>query len=226
MSILNTKNNQEKATSTGAKKSTKIICLLALATGIVAMVLASQLSGAYETDAKEISCQKQYGEKYPIYCETTRELQESNYKESIEHILYHLNQDEAISQIEVIDEKTIYMAPSGYTIVTIVERAYTKEDGTKVVEYETPLKTLVDGEYVYSAPNGGLIKTMAQKKYIDSEGVERTEYVEPEVITLRPHIDYLYQTDDGKQQCRIIYIENSWVQIVPTLVEEQQTLTK
>ena len=159
-------------------------------------------------EKEQFSCESQYGEMYPTSCEKLLEL-ESNYNESIEHILYHLNQDEAISNIEVNDEKTTYQAPSGYTLVTIVERSYTKEDGTKVKEYEEPLKSLVDGEYVYSAPNGGTIKTMAQKKYTDAEGVTHTEYAEAEKITYRPHINYIFQTEEGKKmQCQLVYIDN------------------
>lgn len=226
MSILNTKNNQEKTNETGAKKSnTRAILAAALATLTVlsGTIAAVGLNKSHQVAKKDIMpCAA-------FHCDISEGLSYIDSQTSANHIIDHLNEYEFVSNVEYSESETKYMAPAGYTIVSIVERTYTKEDGTKVRECEEPLKTLVDGEYVYSAPNGGTIKQMGKKEYKDSNGEVHTDYVELQQVLTPPTITFNWNFPDTGNALKCVYsystFENEWFEVSEELVQSKE-LTK
>lgn len=226
MSILNTKNNKEKIKETGAKKSkAKAIIASTLATLIVlsGAVTAVGLNSSHQEAKYDISASGAF------YCDITEGLSFLGSKVSANHIIEHLMEHKYVSNIEYCESELVYQVPQGYTKVTIVERTYTKEDGTKVKEYEEPLYSLWNGEYKYTAPNGGTIKVMGKKEYIDSNGELHTEYVEPIQMITAPTITFDWGIPETGETYKVNYAysrsENEWKHISSELIQNKE-LTK
>lgn len=226
MSILNTKNNKEKINETGAKKTkAKAIIASTLATLIVlsGAVTAVGLNSSHQAAKKDISSSGAF------HCEITECLENFGSNLSANHIVEHLNEHKYISNIEYQDSEMIYQVPQGYIKLTIVERTYTKEDGTKVKEYEEPLYSLWNGEYKYTAPNGGTIKTMGKKEYKDSNGEIHTEYVEPMQMFTPSTITFDWEIPETEETYNVKYAysraENEWKPISKELIQNKE-LTK
>lgn len=226
MSILYTKNNKEKINETGAKKSkTKAIIASTLATLIVlsGAVTAVGLNSSHQEAKKDISSSGAF------YCDVTECLENFGSNLSANHIIEHLNENKYVSNIEYQESEMVSQVPQGYIKVTIVERTYTKEDGTKVKEYEEPLYSLWMGEYKYTAPNGGTIKIMGKKEYKDSNGEIHTEYVEPIQMITPPTITFEWKIPETDETYRVKYAysrsDNEWKHVSKELIQNKE-LTK